>query len=298
MSTDLDLRGCGTALVTPFDAEGALDEEAFRGLVRRQLEGGIRMLVPCGTTGESATLSKEEKERLVRICVEEADGEALVVAGSGSNDTRQAVATARDVASWGADAALSLAPPYNKPPQDALVDHFRAVAEEAGIPVVVYNVPGRVGCNLEAETTLALAEIPGIGAVKEASANLSQIMEILRRKPEGFHVLSGDDAWTFPLMAMGAEGVISVVGNEAPGPFNAMVEACLAGSYEEARAIHFRLLPLMEANFVESNPIPVKWVMAHLGLCRNVLRPPLRPLAAGRADRLQAVVASLDLATR
>ena len=290
MTTDLELRGAGTALVTPFDAAGDVDLNAFRALVRRQVEAGVRLLVPCGTTGESATLSPREKERLVRACVEEAEGKAKVIPGTGSNDTRIAVETARAAASWGADAVLSLAPPYNKPPQDALVAHFRAVAEDAGVPVVVYNVPSRVGCNLTASTTLELAAVPGIAAVKEASADMSQCMEILRDKPEGFYFLSGEDSLTYPFLSLGGDGVISVIGNEAPGQLARLCDAALAGRFEEARELHARLLSLMEANFLESNPIPVKAALAAMGLIDNRLRAPLRPLATGLSDRLESAL--------
>ena len=298
MTTDLELRGAGTALVTPFDADGNVDLNAFRALVRRQVEAGVRLLVPCGTTGESATLSPGEKERLVRACVEEADGRATVIPGTGSNDTRLAVETAKAAASWGADAVLSLAPPYNKPPQDALVAHFTAVAEGAGVPVVVYNVPSRVGCNLNAATTLELAAVPGIAAVKEASADMSQCMEILRNKPENFFFLSGEDSLTFPLLALGGDGIISVIGNEAPGQLARLCEACLAGEFDEARELHARLLPLMDANFIESNPIPVKAALTAMGLIENNLRAPLRPLAAGLSDRLETALAAAGIALR
>jgi len=296
MTTELELRGAGTALVTPFTASGDIDLAAFRALVRRQVEAGVRLLVPCGTTGESATLSPGEKERLVRACVEEADGRATVIPGTGSNDTRLAVETAKAAASWGADAVLSLAPPYNKPPQDALVAHFTAVAEQAGVPVVVYNVPSRVGCNLSAATTLELAAVPGIAAVKEASADMSQCMEILRDKPDGFSFLSGEDSLTLPFLALGGDGVISVIGNEAPGQLARLCDAALAGRFGEAREVHERLLPLMEANFVESNPIPVKAALASMGLIENHLRAPLRPLAAGLADRLESALAGAGIA--
>ena len=295
MTSMLSLGGAGTALITPFTSAGAIDEPAFRAICRRQVAAGIRILVPCGTTGESATLSPAEKERLVRIAVEEAAGRAHVVAGTGSNDTRVAVEQARAVREWGADAALSLAPPYNKPPQDALVDHFTAVAEGGEIPVVVYNVPGRVGVNLEAATILQLARVPGIAGVKEAAANMTQAMAVLRDMPEGFAFLSGEDALTYPFLALGAHGVISVVGNEAPGPLARMVDAALAGRHDEARREHFRLLPLMEANFVESNPIPVKHACARLGLCENVLRRPLRPLQASRVPLIDGLLRDLEL---
>jgi 4-hydroxy-tetrahydrodipicolinate synthase len=287
MTTELELRGAGTALVTPFNSAGEIDLVAYRALVRRQVEAGVRMIVPCGTTGESATLSPKEKEQLVRACVEEVAGRAFVIPGTGGNDTRVAVETAKAAASWGADAVLSLAPPYNKPPQDALVAHFTAVAENAGVPVVVYNVPGRVGCNLAAATTLELAEVPGIAAVKEASADMSQCMEILRNKPEGFFFLSGEDALTFAFLALGGDGVISVIGNEAPGQLARLCVSALEGRYDEARELHARLLPLMETNFIESNPIPVKAALTAMGLIENHLRAPLRPLAPGLSDRLE-----------
>jgi len=295
MKHDRELVGAGTALVTPFRVDGSVDLEVFRVLVRRQVEAGVRLLVPCGTTGESATLSPEERELLVRATVEEAAGRALVVAGTGSNDTRLAAAMARAAAGWGADAVLSLAPPYVKPPQDALIDHFRAVAEAARVPVVVYNVPSRVGCNLRAETTLALAEVPGIAGVKEAAGDMDQAMEILRSKPRGFAFLSGEDALALPLLALGAEGVISVVGNEAPRDLVELVTLARAGRIAQARAVHERLLPLMRANFCESNPIPVKAAMARMGLLDERLRRPLRPLAASRVAELEAACVAAGL---
>ncbi len=301
MTSTLQLAGAGTALITPFRTSGEIDEAAFRASCRRQVAAGVRILVPCGTTGESATLSPAEKERLVRIAVEEARGKAHVVAGTGSNDTRVAVEQARQVGEWGADAALSLAPPYNKPPQDALIEHFTTVADGAGIPVVVYNVPGRVGVNLEAATTIALARTKGIAGVKEAAANMTQAMAILRdiaggAAPEGFAFLSGEDALTHPFLAMGGHGVISVVGNEAPALLAGMVDAALAGRADEALRLHFRLLPLMEANFCESNPIPVKYACWRLGLCENVLRRPLRPLAESKRALMDGVLRDLELA--
>lgn len=295
MTSQLRLRGTGTALITPFTREGALDERAFREHCKRQVAQGIRILVPCGTTGESATLSVAEKERLVRIAVEEAKGRAHVVAGTGSNDTRVAIDQARQVKEWGADAALSLAPPYNKPPQDALVEHFTSVTEGAGIPVVVYNVPGRVGVNVEASTALQLARTPGIAGIKEAAANMTQAMAILRDMPEDFAFLSGEDALTYPFLALGGHGVISVVGNEAPAKFSAMVEAGLAGRHDEARRLHYELLPLMEANFCESNPIPAKYACWRLGFCENVLRKPLRPLAASKHALMDGLIRELGL---
>lgn len=291
----VSLSGSGTALITPFRADGSLDEKAFRALVRRQVEAGTSILVPCGTTGESATLSREERERVVRATVEEAGGRATVLAGTGSNDTRVAASMAREAASWGAHAVLSLAPPYNKPPQDALVEHFRAVAEEAGVPVIVYNVPGRVGVNIEASTQVELARVPGIAGVKEASGNLAQQMLVLRNRPAGFSVLSGDDSFTLALLALGGDGVISVVGNEAPGPLAQLVAHGRAGRFDQARRLHERLLPLMDLNFCESNPIPVKAAMSMMGLCENVLRRPLRPLAPAKRPALEACLRELEL---
>ena len=296
MTSTLRLTGAGTALITPFTPAGEVDETAFRAICRRQVAAGVRILVPCGTTGESATLAPAEKERLVRIAVEEARGKAHVVAGTGSNDTRVAVEQAQQVREWGADAALSLAPPYNKPPQDALIEHFTTVAEGAGLPVVVYNVPGRVGVNLEAATTLALALTPGIAGVKEAAANMTQAMAILRDMPENFAFLSGEDALTYPFLMMGAHGIISVVGNEAPALLARMVDAGLSGRHDEARRVHFQLLPLMEANFCESNPIPAKYACWRLGLCENVLRKPLRPLVESKRAMMDGLLRDLELA--
>lgn len=289
------LAGAGTALVTPFRTDGSVDEARFRALVRRQCEAGISILVPCGTTGESATLSSSERELLVRSAVEESGGRATVLAGTGSNDTRAAAAMAREAALWGADAVLSLAPAYNKPPQDALVTHFRAVAEAAGVPVIVYNVPGRVGVNIEAATQVELGSVPGIAGVKEASGNLAQQMLVLRNRPAGFAVLSGDDSFTCALLSLGADGVISVVGNEAPAPLARLVAAGLAGRFDEARRVHEQLLPLMDLNFCESNPIPVKAALAMMGLCEDLLRLPLRPLATAKRPALERALRELEL---
>lgn len=303
MTTTIRLAGTGTALITPFHADGSIDESAFRALVRRQVENGIDILVPCGTTGESATLSREERELLVRTCVEEARGRrvkdsnrqrAIVVAGTGSNDTRVAVSTAKDAVAWGADAVLSLAPAYNKPPQDALVAHFLAVADGCGAPVVAYNVPGRVGVNIEAATQVQLAKA-GIAGVKEASGNLAQQMIVLRDRPDGFAVLSGDDSFILALLALGADGCISVVGNEAPAQLSALVRNASRGDVLTARPTHERLLALMDLNFCESNPIPVKAAMSMMGLCENVLRAPLRPLAEGKRAAIEQALRSLEL---
>jgi 4-hydroxy-tetrahydrodipicolinate synthase len=291
----LDLGGVFTALATPFDGEGALDEAALRRLVRRQCEAGVQGLVPCGTTGESPTLSEQEWERVVAAAVEECAGAIPVVAGTGTHDTRRTVARTRRAAELGADAALVVVPYYNKPNPVGLREHYLRVAGEGGLPVVVYNVPGRTGLNLRAEATLELAESPGIVAVKEASGRLDQVDEILRGRPEGFRVLSGDDALTLPLMALGAEGVISVVSNEDPWRLVALASAVEAGRLDEARGLHRELLPLMTANFVESNPVPVKAALHLQGLAGATVRAPLGPASEATVSLLREALSALGL---
>ena len=273
------LRGCGTALATPFARDGSLDERALRDFAEWQIAEGIHFLVPCGTTGEAATMTAEERARVVAIVVEVARGRVPVVAGATSNDTRAAVEEAKRIRDVGADFILSATPYYNKPTSTGLERHFAAVAEAAERPVILYNVPGRTALNMDARTTLRLAGRPGIAGVKEASGNLAQITEILSERPDGFTVLSGDDALSFAITALGGDGVISVVSNEVPGPMSRMVERLQAGDLEDAREIHFRLLPLMNANFLESNPIPVKAALARMGKMLDVLRLPLTPLS-------------------
>jgi len=287
--------GAGTALVTPFTKDGALDEPALRKLVRRQVEARIDVLVPCGTTGESATLSAEEQKRVVAITLEEAAGRVPVLAGAGANDTRVAVEKSRAMAALGAHGILSVAPYYNKPTPEGFVRHFSAVADAVTVPVVVYNVPGRTGCNIDAKTQLRLAQHPNITAVKEASGDFGQVMEILRDRPEGFQVLSGDDASTLPMMALGGEGVISVAANQVPGEMRALAAACARGSFAEARQIHYRLLKLMNLNFVESNPIPVKASLALMGLCEESFRLPLCPPTEGTREALRGALKELGL---
>ena len=292
------MRGCATALVTPFGADGGVDVERMRALVGRQCEAGVRLLVPCGTTGESVTMSEEENRRVIGLTVEVAKAHgARVIAGAGSNSTAHAVSNARAAQAAGADAVLIVAPYYNKPTQEGLYQHFRTVAEAvAGLPVVLYNVPGRTSSNIAAETTLKLArEIENVAAVKEASGNLAQIMEILRERPEGFLVLSGDDALTFAMMALGADGLVSVASNEAPGPLSRMVDAALAGRWDEARELHYRLLPLMDVNFVESSPGPVKAALALMGLLEENLRLPLVPVTEQTRVRVRGVLTELGL---
>ncbi|MDQ3804609.1 MAG: 4-hydroxy-tetrahydrodipicolinate synthase [Acidobacteriota bacterium] len=291
------LRGCATALVTPFERDGSVDEGRLRAFIDFQIEGGVRLLVPCGTTGESATMTEEEDQLVTRVTIEAARGRARVIAGTGSNATADAVRYSRAARALGADAVLVVAPYYNKPTQEGLYQHFRAVAEAVeGLPVVLYNVPGRTSSNVLPATVLRLArECPNVAAVKEASGNLAQVMEILRARPEGFLVLSGDDALTLAMLALGADGLISVASNEAPALMSRMVGAALAGEWDAARALHYRLLPLMDVNFVETSPGPVKAAMALLGLLEENLRLPLVPVAEATRERVRAVLAETGL---
>ncbi len=291
------LRGCATALITPFTGDGAVDEPRLRAFIERQIAGGVRLLVPCGTTGESATMTEEEDRAVIKIVVEVARGRARVIAGTGSNSTADAILYSQKARELGADAALVVAPYYNKPTQEGLYAHYRAVAEAVkGFPVVLYNVPGRTSSNIAAQTVLRLArEVENIMAIKEASGNLSQIMEILRGRPEGFRVLSGDDAVTLPLISLGAEGVISVVSNEVPDLMSRMVESALAGNWDDARTLHYRLLPLMEINFIESSPAPVKAALALMNLIEESLRLPLVPVEEKSRARIKEVLEELGL---
>jgi 4-hydroxy-tetrahydrodipicolinate synthase len=298
------LRGAFTALVTPFTHDGELDEAAFARLLRYQLQAGIDGLVPCGTTGESPTLTSPERERLIEWTVEAARDDAAargatdhvpVVAGTGTNDTRATIAATRRAAELGADAALVVAPYYNKPDQRMLEAHYRAVADAGDLPVVVYNVPGRTGVNVAADTLLRLAQHPRIIAVKEASANLEQVMTILRDRPAGFAVLSGDDSWTFPMLALGADGVVSVASNEVPHVMVRLCAAAWSGDWEMARRVHERHLDLFRVNFVSPNPVPVKAALAEMGLIDDVLRQPLLPLDEPGRMQVRTVLAELGL---
>lgn len=297
MTMSIDwLRGCATALVTPFTSEGAIDEAALTRLIEYQLNNGVRLLVPCGTTGESATMTEEEDQRVISRAIELARGRAKVIAGTGSNSTAVAIENSKIAQKLGADAVLVVAPFYNKPTQPGLYAHFRAVAEAVDVPVVIYNVPGRTSCNIAAETTLKLArDCENIVAVKEASGNLSQIMEILRGRPAGFNVLSGDDAITFALIALGGDGLISVASNQAPELMSRLVDLALAGKWDEARELHYRLLPLMETNFVESSPGPVKAGLAMMNLIGENYRLPLVPIQESSRNKLRAVMMELGL---
>lgn len=287
--------GTTVALVTPFDRAGELDEKALRRLVDWQIEEGIDAILVAGTTGESVTLLPSEHQRLLEITLEQASGRVPVLCGTGSNSTARSVEATRLAERAGADGVLVVAPYYNKPTQEGLYQHFRTVAEATSLPVLVYNVPGRTACNLAAETTLRLATVPNIRGIKEASGNLAQIMTILRDRPEGFLVLSGDDAITLPLMAAGADGVISVVANEVPGEFSRMVRAARSGNWVEARTLHYRLLALMEVNFIESNPIPVKAALAMMGRIQEEYRLPLVPMSEANRAKLRRVLQELGL---
>jgi 4-hydroxy-tetrahydrodipicolinate synthase len=269
--------GVGTAIVTPFTKSGALDEAGVRRLARRQIDEGIHFLVPCGTTGESPTLSEDERIRIVEICVEEARGKVPVLAGAGGYDTKEVIHTARVMERAGATGLLSVTPYYNKPTPEGLVQHYKAIAESTSLPIIVYNVPGRTGCNVDVATLVKLSAIPNIVGVKEASGNIQQMCEICRAVPAEFLVLSGDDAITLPLMAVGGRGVISVASNEVPRDMAKMVEAAERGDFATARKIHTALLPLMLINFIESNPGPVKVAMAAMGLLEEVYRLPMVP---------------------
>jgi 4-hydroxy-tetrahydrodipicolinate synthase len=267
--------GVGTALVTPFTKFGALDEPAIKRLARRQIEAGIHFLVPCGTTGETPTLSADERRRVVELVLEEARGQVPVMAGAGGYDTKEVVHLAKEMHELGVQGLLSVTPYYNKPTPEGLFQHFSAVAAATPLPVMLYNVPGRTGCNIDAATVARLATIPNVIGVKEASGNITQMVEICRAVPSDFLVLSGDDALTLPLMAIGGRGLISVAANAIPAEMSQMIEAAERGDYATARRIHHSLVPIMLGNFIESNPGPVKFAMAAMGLCEEVYRLPM-----------------------
>ncbi len=267
--------GCGTALVTPFTTEGKLDEASVTRLARRQIDRGVHFLVPCGTTGESPSLSHAEKIKVIELVVKEANGQVPVLAGAGSYDTQTAVTLVADMAQAGVDGVLSVTPFYNKPTQEGLYRHFETIANSTDLPIVLYNVPSRTGCNIKPATLQRLASIPNIVGIKEASGNLLQMCEICRSIPDDFSVLAGDDAFTLPLIALGGHGVISVVANETPAEMTSLVDLATATNFTEARKVHEQLLPLMQVNFIESNPIPVKAAMAALGLLEEIYRLPM-----------------------
>jgi 4-hydroxy-tetrahydrodipicolinate synthase len=282
-------------LVTPFTRSGEVDEAAVRRLGRRQIEAGVHFLCPCGTTGENPTLSDAERLRMIEILVEETNGTVPILAGAGGYDTRELIHLAREMSGCGVSGFLSVTPYYNKPTQEGLYQHYRAFAESTSLPIVVYNVPGRTGVNVEPSTLARLAEIPNIVGVKEASGNVSQMCEILRAVPADFLVLSGDDALTLPLMAVGGHGIISVASNEIPAEMAQMVEAAERNDFAAARAIHARILPLMSANFIESNPQPVKFAMAAMGLVEDVFRLPMVSPKPESKEKIANVLKELGL---
>jgi len=287
--------GTGTALVTPFRRDGSLDEPTLRALVKRQIAAGIDFLVPCGTTGESPTLTHEEHLRVVQITVEEAKGHVPVLAGAGGYNTAEVIALARELAALGVDGILSVTPYYNKPTQEGLFQHYRAIAEAVALSIIVYSVQGRTGVNIEPTTVKRLAALNNIVGIKEASGNIGQMAAILNAVPEDFLVLSGDDAVTLPLIVLGGRGVISVVSNEIPGEMTQLTRLALSGDSAGARTIHRRVHALMEVNFVDSNPIPVKTAMAQMGLLEPVWRLPLVAPSAANEARIRTVLESLGL---
>ncbi|HZI50551.1 MAG TPA: 4-hydroxy-tetrahydrodipicolinate synthase [Terriglobia bacterium] len=287
-------QGTGTAMVTPFTSAGAIDEPALRRFVDFQITEGIDMLLPCGTTGEGATLETEEADRVLSIVLDQTKKRVPVIFGAGSNSTKKAVQGAERAKQLGADGVLSVGPYYNKPTQRGFYEHFKAVAE-VGLPVMLYNIPGRTGSNIEASTTLKLAELPNIVAVKEGSGNLGQMMEILRSRPAEFRVLAGDDAITLPLIAAGGDGVVSVISNEVPAMMSKMTRAALNGDFASAREIHYRILPLMNANFIETNPIPVKAVLTMMGMIGENYRLPMVPMTPANRTQIQKIAEELGI---
>ncbi|MFW6337371.1 MAG: 4-hydroxy-tetrahydrodipicolinate synthase [Alkalispirochaetaceae bacterium] len=287
--------GTFTALITPFKGDESIDEDALRSLVEAQIEAGITGLVPVGTTGESPTVTHEENLKVIEIVVDQAKGRVPVIAGTGSNSTAEAIQMTRKAKEIGADASLQVAPYYNKPNQDGFYRHFTAIADAVDLPMVVYNIPGRTGKNIETETLMRLAEHPNIVAVKEASGSIPQIMEVAARKPEGFDLLSGDDNLAFSVVALGGSGVVSVASNAAPGPVGKMIKLALEGKLEKARAEHYRLLPLFKMVFFDTNPIPIKYAMSLLGYCKEVYRLPLCELSEENKEKVKSVLENLTL---
>ena len=292
----MKLRGCGTALVTPFKPDGSLDETALRGLVRWQIESGIDFLVPCGTTGETPTLSHQEWLRVVDLTIETAEGRVPIMAGATSNNTREAVAKAKEISARpGVDYVLTATPYYNKPTQEGVYEHFKAIAEASEKPLVLYNIAGRTGTNIETSTLLRLAQVPNIAGVKEASGNISQIAEVCAAVPQDFLVFSGDDAITLAVIGLGGVGIISVVANEIPTEMGAMTRAALSNKWDTARLLFRKYLPLMQANFIESNPGPAKAVLAMMGRIEEFYRLPLVPMKKENRARLEKVAAEVGL---
>ena len=295
MATIEGLKGCGTALVTPFLPNGNVDEKTLAALVNWQIQEGINFLVPCGTTGESPTLQHSEHLAVVDITTKTAAGRVPILAGAGGNDTAKVIDLIAEVKALGVDGILSVSPYYNKPTQEGIFQHYRALAESTDLPIIIYNVPGRTGSNILPDTLLRLAEIPNIAGIKEASGDISQIGEICTRAPERFRIFSGDDSLTLPIIALGGHGIISVASNEAPGMMSKFAAACLDGRWEEARNWNRKLYPLMKTNFVESSPIPVKAALAMMGKIEEVYRLPLCKISEGARTKVAAVLSALGL---
>jgi len=288
-------QGCGTAMVTPFRQDGSLDERTLRSLVKRQIDEGINFLVPCGTSGESPTLTHAEHLRVVEITLEEAKGRVPVLAGAGGYNTAEVIELAKEIKVMGADGILSVTPYYNKPTQEGLYRHYQAIASAVKLPIIVYSVQGRTGVNVEPATLKRLSEIDYIVGVKEASGNISQMAQVVQQVPSGFAVLCGDDSISIPLIALGGHGVVSVVSNEIPGQFTELIQRALRNDFSGARELQRKYLPLMEVNFVESNPIPVKQAMALMGLLEPVWRLPLCPPSAANLAKIEKVLEALHL---
>lgn len=294
--TDIsNLKGCGTALVTPFKKDLSIDEDALRQFVEFQIAGGIDFLVPCGTTGESVTLSDDEQRRVIQIVVEESRGRVPVIAGAGGNNTAHVINLARECERLGVDGLLSVTPYYNKPMQEGLYQHFKAIAEATSLPIIVYNVPPRTNVNILPDTIVRLAEIPNIIGVKEASGDISQIAEIITRVPAEFKVLSGDDSMTVPLIALGGVGLISVAANEAPGEMTALTRGCLENNWDEARRLNRELWALMKVNFIETSPGPVKAALVMMGKIEETYRLPMVPVTPQTKEKLRAILVDLKL---
>jgi 4-hydroxy-tetrahydrodipicolinate synthase len=291
----LSFTGVGTALITPFTKTGAIDEAAVRRLASRQVEAGVHFVVPCGTTGESPTLTPAERRKVVEIVADEVEGHAMVLAGAGGYDTRDVIHAVADLEGVGIHGILSVTPYYNKPTQEGLFQHYRAIAERTKLPIILYNVPGRTGCNIEPHTLLKLAAIPNIVGIKEASGNMTQMAEVCALVPPEFIVLSGDDALALPLMAVGGRGVISVASNQVPAEMVQMIEAAEREDFATARRWHQKLLPLMQVNFIESNPMPVKFACARMGLCEEVYRLPMVSPKAASQERILAVMKAFGM---
>jgi 4-hydroxy-tetrahydrodipicolinate synthase len=287
--------GCGTALVTPFRPDLSIDEDAFRRLLRRQIESGIDFVVPCGTTGESPTLARAEHVRVVAIAVEEAKGKVPVLAGAGGYNTAEVIALGKELQQVGVDGLLSVNPYYNRPTQEGLYQHFKAIADAVPLPIVLYNIPGRTGVNIETPTLRRLADVENIVAVKEASGNISQMAAVAHAMPERFDILCGDDALTIPLIALGGRGIVSVVSNEIPAKMTRLAHLAMEGDFASARAMQRAWMPLMEMNFIESNPIPVKTAMAMMGLLEPVWRLPMTPPSAETRAKVENVLRSVGL---